>query len=185
MKKRIYASMLLLAVSSVLVASLANCYVFYSQVAFLARAEVRERVAMFKNGSSEAAAAAFPLADDAAGDGLRVSVIAPDGTVTYDNTVKADTLPNHADRNEIRQALESGVGESKRFSDTLRAETYYYAVKLSDGNVLRAAKTTRSIFSMFAGTLPVVFLTVLVTVVAGNRIAGTLTNRIVEPINNV
>jgi two-component system phosphate regulon sensor histidine kinase PhoR len=169
--------MLLLAVSSVLFASLANCYVFYSQVASLARAEVRERAEIFKNDLSGTAAAA--------GDGLRVSVIDPDGTVKFDNTVSTETLPNHADRSEIREALESGVGESIRFSDTLREETYYYAVKLSDGSVLRAAKTTRSIFSMFGGALPVVICIVLVTVAAGNYIAGKLTNRIVEPINNV
>ncbi|MDR0651697.1 MAG: PAS domain-containing protein [Synergistaceae bacterium] len=184
MKKRIYASMLLLAVSSVLVASLANCYVFYSQVAYLARAEVRERVGMFKNASPEAVASAFPLTNSAARDDLRVSIIDPDGTVKYDNTVRAETLPNHSDRDEIRDALESGIGESKRFSATLREETYYYAVRLPDGSVLRAAKTTRSIFSMFGRALPVVICIVLATVVAGNHIAGKLTNRIVEPINN-
>ncbi|MDR1581407.1 MAG: hypothetical protein LBS35_13710 [Synergistaceae bacterium] len=143
---------------------------------------------MFRNGPSEVVVAAFPKAlqtNPAAADGLRVSVIAPDGTVKYDNTVDAETLPNHSDRDEIQHALESGVGEDKRFSDTLREETYYYAVRLSDGSVLRAAKTTRSIFSMFAGMLPVVFCIVLATVAAGNHVAGKLTNRIVEPINSV
>ena len=184
MKKRIYACMLLLAVSGVLVASLANCYVFYSQVAYLARAEVRERVGVFEDSPYDAAVAAFPQANPATGDGLRVSVIAPDGTVKYDNTVLPETLSNHSDRDEIQKALESGTGESKRFSDTLREETYYYAVRLSDGSVLRAAKTTRSIFSMFGRALPVVLCIVLVTVVACNHVAGKLTNSIVEPINS-
>jgi two-component system phosphate regulon sensor histidine kinase PhoR len=183
-KKRIYAGMLLLAVSGVLIASLANCCVFYSQAARVTRADVRERVGVFGNGPPDAAIAAFPQINPAAGDGLRVSVIAHDGTVTYDNTVRAETLPNHSDRAEVKKALESGAGESKRFSDTLRDETYYYAVKLSDGSVLRAAKTTGSIFSMFAMAVPVVFCVVLVTVAAGNLIAGKLTNRVVEPINN-
>jgi two-component system phosphate regulon sensor histidine kinase PhoR len=180
--------MLLLAVSSVLLASLALCCVFYSQFASAARAEVRARVGMFKDGPSQAAIAAFPaflLENPGGANDLRVSIIAPDGTVTYDNTVPAESLPNHADRKEVQGALESGAGESKRFSATLREEMYYYAVRLSDGSILRAAKTTRSIFSMFAGTLPVVICVMLATVVAGNVIAGKLTNRIVDPINNV
>ncbi|MDR1378982.1 MAG: PAS domain-containing protein [Synergistaceae bacterium] len=183
--------------SGVLVTSFALCAVFYGQFVSAVQAGVRERVEFFKDGSSVAAIAAFPsvysmgysmgysTGRSVDMNDLRVSVIDPDGTVEYDNTVQAESLPNHLDRKEVQVALESGVGEIKRFSSTLREETYYYAVRLSDGKILRAAKTTRSAFSMFGGALPVVVCAALAIVVAGNVVAGKLTNRIVEPINEV
>ena len=62
-----------------------------------------------------------------------------DGTVRYDSQAPAEGLPNHRDRAEIRQALETGTGYSARFSDTLTKKTINCAARLSDGTVLRVS----------------------------------------------
>ena len=60
---------------------------------------------------------------------MRCTLIDGDGTVLYDSESTAP-LPNHADRPEVRQALESGAGSSTRQSQTMGRETHYYALRL-------------------------------------------------------
>ena len=69
-------------------------------------------------------------------DGLRLTLVAQDGTVLYDSaTADPSTLPNHANRPEIQQAMAEGTGASVRRSATLGYDTHYYAVRLTDGSV--------------------------------------------------
>lgn len=182
MKKRMYLSMMVLTVISLLMVSVLLSFVFYGQFSAAVRAELRERAGMFTDNSSATAIAELTTTQSG---GLRVTVVHPDGAVLYDNTMEAAGLPNHLDREEITEALTSGAGESKRFSNTLREETYYYAVRLTDGSVLRMAKTTDSIVGMFVGILPTVAGVVLAVLIAGYLLARGLTERIVEPINKV
>ena len=72
-------------------------------------------------------------------DELRVTWIAGDGTVLYDNDASAEALTNHNDRPEIKAAFEKGEGEAVRRSDTMNKSTFYYAVLLDNGTVLRVA----------------------------------------------
>ena len=67
----------------------------------------------------------------------RLTWIENDGTVLYDTVTDAESLENHADRVEVKQALEYGEGESTRYSSTLLQKTMYCAEKLTDGSVLR------------------------------------------------
>ena len=70
---------------------------------------------------------------------LRLTWVAADGAVLWDTQAPAAELPNHRDRAEIRQALETGTGYSARFSDTLTKKTINCAARLSDGTVLRVS----------------------------------------------
>ena len=70
---------------------------------------------------------------------LRITWVGADGAVRYDSQAPAEGLPNHRDRAEIRQALETGTGYSARFSDTLTKKTINCAARLSDGTVLRVS----------------------------------------------
>lgn len=182
MKKRIYLSMMLLTVISLLMVSVLLSFIFYAQFSSAVRAELRERAGMFTDNSSSTALAELSATQSGS---LRVTLVRPDGAVLYDNTIEKGELQNHLDRLEIAEALASGVGESKRFSNTLREETYYYAVRLTDGSVLRVAKTTDSIVGMFGGILPAVAGVVLAVTIAGYLLARGLTKRIVEPIHKV
>lgn len=182
MKKRIFNSMILLTMISLIMVSTALCLVFYRQFSAIIMEDLSNRAGAHIGASSQIAIEALAAVKSS---DMRMTVVAPDGTVVFDNAAQAGDMPNHLHRKEIRAALEAGIGKSKRFSDTLHEETVYYAIRLTDGYVLRAAKTTSGIFGIFVGILPVVAGVVLVMSIVGYMAAGRLTRRIVTPINKV
>jgi two-component system phosphate regulon sensor histidine kinase PhoR len=124
----------------------------------------------------------------------RITLIAEDGRVLFDSDAGAENLENHLSREEIQSALETGTGEARRFSRTMAKQTYYYALKLQNGTVLRAAQTTDSILIsllriMFV-TLGIALVVFLAALKIGSRLTGTLVRSIIEldldnPENNV
>ena len=179
MKKRIFRNMLSLIIISLIACSAALCAVFYMQLSSSVQNEVRERAAMLGETVNATNYDSLAFSD------MRVTVVAADGTVLHDNDRNAAVLTNHADREEIMEAFDSGIGESLRFSATLGQETYYYAIRLRDGSVLRLAKTTNSIWGMFGKAIPAVSIVILVMFTIGYFFAEGLTKRIVNPINKV
>ncbi len=84
---------------------------------------------------------------------LRVTVIGSDGAVIYDSQAGRESMSNHSDRPEVREAEKNGEGYSVRHSDTLDSDMYYYAVCLRDGDILRISKEEKSIWSVFYNTM--------------------------------
>lgn len=70
----------------------------------------------------------------------RITRIAKDGTVIYDSSGKEKSMGNHKNRTEVKEAFKHGHGEDTRMSMTLRKQTYYYALKLKDGTILRMSR---------------------------------------------
>lgn len=111
---------------------------------------------------------------------LRITWISENGDVIFDND--ADNLGNHFDRPEVKEALECGVGESVRESDTMNMRTFYYAVRLADGTVLRVATEARSIVSVFISAFAVIFLIIIAIIILCVIISHLLTRQLLEPI---
>ncbi|MCD8156254.1 MAG: ATP-binding protein [Clostridiales bacterium] len=116
---------------------------------------------------------------------LRITWVAADGTVLYDNDNSADELGNHLDRPEIAEALTDGEGESTRRSDTMNLNTIYYAVRLDDGSVLRLSSDVCSIFSVFMTVFPVILLIVVIIILLCVLMAHVLTRKLLAPINQM
>ena len=116
----------------------------------------------------------------------RITLIDSDGTVLFDS-YESDiaSLPNHASRAEVAAAFSKGVGESTRFSSTLGKTTYYYAVLLDNGKVLRVAGTTDSVFYSFSKEFLWILLFIAVLLCISLFVARRLTKKIVEPINHL
>ncbi|MEG1846450.1 MAG: ATP-binding protein, partial [Oscillospiraceae bacterium] len=95
------------------------------------------------------------------------------------------TLENHKDRPEIAQALQNGTGEATRNSETLSEKTYYYAMKLDDGNILRIATTTKSFVGVLYKTAPIIIFIILISILGVVIVARLLTKAIVSPINKL
>ena len=79
-------------------------------------------------------------------DHYRITWIDADGTILYDSTSNTDTMENHLERKEIRQALSDGYGESDRYSATLMERSFYFAKRLPDGSVVRLCTTHGTVF---------------------------------------
>lgn len=112
----------------------------------------------------------------------RITLVDADGAVLYDNERDAAEMENHASRPEIAEALEKGVGESSRLSDTLAEQTYYYAIRLADGTVLRVASTADSAFGALSTASPWIVLIVLLALLVAALLASWLTHVFLEPI---
>lgn len=115
-------------------------------------------------------------------DDLRITWIDADGTVLYDNDSNADTMENHANRPEVQLALKDGVGEVVRNSNTMNMNTFYYAIRLKDGTVLRVSTQARSIFNVFLRSFPTVFLLIVLIVELCVILAHYLTKQLLMPI---
>lgn len=115
----------------------------------------------------------------------RITWVAADGTVLYDSDSEAAAMENHADREEIQEALTNGSGQSTRYSTTFDERRIYFATRLSDGTVLRVSSAQRSVWVLIMGMLsPVIFIFVLAAVLSG-VLASTLAKRILRPVNAI
>ena len=113
---------------------------------------------------------------------IRISVVTPDGKVIYDNNANIGTMGNHADREEIKEAFETGNGQAIRKSTTLDKSLYYHAILLKDGNVLRAAREVSNILSIFYQSIPIIFTLVVALFILCMVVARYFTRKLVEPI---
>lgn len=115
----------------------------------------------------------------------RVTWIAADGTVKYDNRSDPKTMENHADRQEVREAMENDSGTSVRRSSTLSEHTMYYAKRLSDGTVLRLSMSQRSVLFLMGGMLsPLVFIFLAACLLAG-VLSYRVSKKIVKPLSEI
>ena len=115
----------------------------------------------------------------------RITLIDTDGTVLFDNIADAATMGNHANREEFKEAQNSGAGQSTRVSETLTQRTIYYALRLSDGRVLRLSAVHASFWTTLAGTLPLIMAVVLAAAVLSGFLSYRLSRRITDPINAI
>jgi two-component system phosphate regulon sensor histidine kinase PhoR len=113
----------------------------------------------------------------------RLTLIAPDGTVIFDNEYDAGKMENHAGRPEIDAALSKKSGEAVRFSSTLEKRTYYRSALLDDGSVLRIAISVDSAAASAFAITPFVLAVAIGTFACAAIIASKITRRIVEPVN--
>ena len=116
---------------------------------------------------------------------LRVTWIAADGTVLYDNDTDAAGLGNHLGRPEIAQALTDGSGESMRRSDTQHMNSFYYALRLDENTVLRVSTQARSILSVFLSAVPVILVILAVILGLCILIGHYLTVQLIRPIDRM
>ena len=115
----------------------------------------------------------------------RITWIAPDGSVLYDNMADADTMENHLHRPEVQEAFETGSGRSDRYSSTILEKNNYYALLLKDSTVLRVAGKQTSMAAMALMLVqPSLWIVVLVLVLCG-LLAMRLAKQIVRPINAI
>ena len=100
-------------------------------------------------------------------DDLRITLVNADGTVAYDNEASPSMLPNHKDRPEVQQALESGEGSSERSSSTLDEVMLYRAQRLKSGQVIRLAQSQAGVGTILLSLVaPLVCIGALAAVVA-------------------
>ena len=118
-------------------------------------------------------------------DRFRVTWIDTDGTVLFDTHVDQTTMENHADREEIREAFETGSGSAVRNSSTLTEQTFYEARRLWDGTVLRISAKQASAWALMIDLLWPIVLIALLAIGLSALLAQRMARKIVEPLNKL
>lgn len=118
-------------------------------------------------------------------DGLRITMIAEDGTVEYDSSMDEGQMDNHSMRPEIQEALEKGEGTAVRWSATSSVHTLYYAQRLSDGAILRVGKDSQNIAQILRHMAELVIVLALVIVLLCAYLSHFLTRRLLRPIEKL
>ena len=118
-------------------------------------------------------------------DRFRITWIDLDGTVLFDTQADQTVMENHADREEIQEAFETGRGSAVRTSATLTEQTFYEAQKLKDGTVLRISTNQESAWSLMIGMLWPVILIAALAIALSSILARRMAKKIVEPLNKL
>ena len=116
---------------------------------------------------------------------IRLTWVDGQGKVLYDDEADSESLPNHLGRPEIQAALETGEGEIIRESDTMNMNTFYYALRLDNGTVLRLSVDARSFGSVFLAAVPVLAVVAAVIYLVCLLLGHLLTGQLVAPIEDM
>ncbi|MBQ6868695.1 MAG: hypothetical protein IJO16_08495, partial [Clostridia bacterium] len=186
MKQRINTNFLCVCAIAIIVTSLCLAFVFYEVFTEQMEREVRTIAELMEMSfnlepDNDKYANEVKLINDR----IRVTVIDTDGVVRYDSFTDAGEMDNHFERPEVIQAVKTGRGEARRYSESLGNETYYYAIKLNDGYILRVSENTDIIYRLFMRASASVAVIILVCFVITNVITGKMTDRLIEPINKI
>ena len=182
MTKKIFQSIIAVVISVLLLSLALITGVLYNHFETTMLDQLRTTAQFAEQGVEQEGMAYF---DSLHAQNCRVTWIAADGTVKYDNRSNPKTMENHADRQEVREAMENDSGTSVRRSSTLSEHTMYYAKRLSDGTVLRLSMSQRSVLFLMGGMLsPLVFIFLAACLLAG-VLSYRVSKKIVKPLSEI
>lgn len=115
----------------------------------------------------------------------RLTLIDADGTVLFDSEADPTRMENHADRQEVRQAMAEGIGQSSRYSETLAKKTINCAMLLKNGQVLRISSTQYSSMALLVSLTQPLFLVLIFAALTAGIIAYKLSTRLTKPLNEI
>lgn len=141
-----------------------------NEAGFLARAVENEGISYFNDFNSA---------------NSRVTLIDKDGTVLYDSVADTDDLDNHGQREEIKAAMKDGKGTSIRYSQTLTEKTMNYALRLTDGSILRFSTKQHSVIAILMGMIQPVLVIIVAAMILTLVLSLRVSKAIIEPINRL
>ena len=182
MTRKIFQSMIAVVVSVLLLSLARITGVLYEHFESAMLDQMRTTASFVEQGVKEDG---MKYLDEMSSSQCRITWIEADGTVKFDNRSDPSTMENHADRAEVKEALENESGTSIRRSSTLSEHTLYYAKRMQDGTVLRLAMSQRSVLFLMGGMIsPVVFIFLAACALAG-VLSYRVSKKIVKPLGSI
>lgn len=182
MKKKINLNLIVTAIFTAIITMICmnviNFYLFDKQV----KNDLRNTAQTLQETGVFNKSAKIP---DISVENMRITWIDTDGTVLYDNENDETILENHLNRPEVKEAISNGEGDSDRQSATMDTKTYYHAILLDDGTILRVSTSARSIMNIFVSSIPSILIVMIVIAGVCVILANKLTKNLMAPIEKV
>lgn len=182
MTKRIFRSICFVAIAVFLASLILIMGVLYSYFSGVQQRQLQMQLELAAQGVTNEETAYF---SDLTVRDYRITWIDTDGTVLYDSDALSSDMENHLEREEIKEALATGYGESKRYSATLMDRSLYAAQRLEDGTVLRLSIAQSSILTLVLGMAQPISIVIVLAVVLSVVLAVRLSKSIVKPLNEI
>ena len=182
MTKRIFRAICMAALGVFLACIVLFMYVLYNYFSSVQEKQLKMQTDLAAQAVAHEGIAYF--------DGLntaeyRITWIGPDGAVLYDNKSASDEMENHLEREEVKEALFNGSGESYRYSNTLMERALYAAKRLPDGTVIRLSVSQNTVFTLLLGMSQPIGLLIIIALVLSLVLASRLSKQIVKPLNEL
>ena len=182
MKQKINSRLLFISMVVLALATVSITFVYYGLFQEQVKKDLRVEAELLKNaGITEFVKNEAMLSNE----DIRITWIKSDGSVIYDNDANAEYLSNHLNRPEVDAAFKRGVGESVRESDTMNMRTFYYAIIMDDGTVLRVATEARSLLNVFLSASGIIIFIIILIIVLCIFISHFLTVQLLEPMKRL
>ena len=184
MRQRLLNHGSFLVILSVVLTFLAASIVMYDKFSVYMKQGVRDEVEYIRAGI-DAAGIDYLQENVKEINVTRITVTDSNGNVIYESNAEADEMENHGKRPEMIKAKEKGYGEVIRFSETLSKQTFYCAMRLENGNILRVARTTDSVFMTLFSSFTLLGLITLGILVLEVILVQKQTKDLIKPINEL
>lgn len=182
MTKRIFRSICFVALTVFLAAIVLIMGVLYEYFSQVQQEQLKMQTNLAAQGVANEGISYF---QDLRVSNYRITWIAENGTVLYDSRTDTEEMENHLEREEVKEALNTGYGESRRYSATLLARSFYSAQRLPDGTVLRLSVSQHSILTLLFGMLQPICIVFVIAFILSIVLAIRVSEKIVKPLNEV
>ncbi len=182
MTKRIFRSICFVAIAVFLASVALFLCVLYNYFGNVQRNQLKTQTELAAQGAENTGADYFEGLDT---KGYRITWIDTDGAVLFDSDAAAAEMENHLEREEIKEAVEEGYGESSRYSATLMERTLYSAMRLEDGTVVRLSIAQNTMLTLLLGMAQPILIIVAIAIALSFLLAYRLSRHITEPLNRL
>lgn len=182
MTKRIYRSICLVALAIFLSSVALIMGVLYEYFSNVQQVQLKMQTNLVAHGIDNEGIAYFHNFEIT---NYRITWIDSDGTVLYDSESNTEEMESHLEREEVKEALSTGYGESRRYSATLMERSLYSAQRLADGTIVRLSISQSSILMILLGMLQPICIIFVIAVILSILLAIRISKKIVKPLNEI
>ena len=182
MTSKIFKSILSVAIAVLMASLVIITGVLYQYFGTMQENQLKDELSLAVEATEQLGESYLEKLDPAR---YRLTWVEADGEVIFDSHADISTMENHANREEIKEALVSGKGSSTRQSSTLTEQTIYEAVRLNDGSVLRISVSRATALVLVLGMLQPIAAVLVIAIVLSAWLAHRMAKRVVEPLNKL
>ena len=182
MTSKIFKSILTVAIAVLLASLVIIMGALYPYFGGVQESQLRDELSLAAEATEQLGESYLSNVDS---NRYRLTWVSGDGTVIFDSHADAASMENHANREEIKEALVSGTGSSTRHSSTLTEETIYEATRLNDGSVLRISVSRATALVLVLGMLQPISIILVIAIALSALLAHRMAKRVVEPLNKL